>query len=284
VWRRKFLNEISRLDPERDYERIVYIDTYHEFPWDTARSLELALFRAFAVPSISALLDRTGEFIERPQRRYDDTDLILNEILEHGLDSERGRAAVRRLNQIHGQFQIKNDDFLYVMSTFLFEPVRWNERYGWRKATRTENLAGYYFWRHLGRYMNIKEIPESYEAFEAFNRAYERAHFRYAPSNRHVADATLDLFLGRLLPRRLHRFGRPFLLAVMDDPLLQACGYPEPPALVRWLVEQTIKTRGRIVRFLPERRKPLLRSNLKRRSYPDGYEIASLGPAPGVRR
>jgi hypothetical protein len=279
VARRSFLNEINQLDPERDYRRIVYIDTYHEFPWDTARSLEFALFRTFAVPSISGLLDWTGEFAERPQRRYDDTDLILNEILEHGLDSERGRAAIRRLNQIHGRFSISNDNFLYVMSTFLFEPVRWNERFGWRKSTRTENLAGYYFWRHLGGYMNIKNIPETYEAFEQFNRDYERANFRFAPSNRRIADATLDLFLGWFLPRRLRGLGRSVLYAMMDEPLLEAFGYPNPPAALRRLVEQTIKSRGRIVRFLPERKQPLLRANLQRRSYPDGYEIATLGPS-----
>jgi ER-bound oxygenase mpaB/B'/Rubber oxygenase, catalytic domain len=280
VARRTFLNEIQRLDPERDYRRIVFIDTNHEFPWDTARSLEFALFRTFAVPSISELLDQTGEFAHHTQRRYDDTDLILNEILEHGLESERGRAAIRRMNQLHSRFSIANDDFLYVMSTFLFEPVRWNDRFGWRKVTRTEKLAGYHFWQNLGRYMNIKNIPETYEAFEQFNRDYERTQFRYAPSNRRVADVNIDLFLGWVLPRRLRVIGRPFLYALMDDPLLAAFDFWKPPRALRWLVEQSIKTRGRIVKFLPERRQPLLRSNLKRKSYPDGYEIAQLGPNP----
>ena len=92
---RTFLNEILRLDPERDHLRIVYFDTFHEFPFDTTRSLEFALFRTFAAPRVSTLLDQTGEFGQRPQKRYDDTDLILSELIEHGYDSERGRAAIR---------------------------------------------------------------------------------------------------------------------------------------------------------------------------------------------
>jgi hypothetical protein len=58
----QWLDEILRLDPVRDDQRIVYLDTYYEFPFDTTRSLEFALFRTFAVPSIGGLLDETGEF------------------------------------------------------------------------------------------------------------------------------------------------------------------------------------------------------------------------------
>src|SRR6476646_2043879 len=174
--RRGFIDEIKKLDPERDHLRICYLDTYYEFPFDMARASEFALFRSFAIPHISGLLVQTGEFAGRAQKRYDDTDLILNEILEHGYDSERGRAAIRRMNYLHGRFAISNDDFLYVMSTFIFVPIYWNERFGWRKALRNEMLAGYYYWRNLGRYMNIKNIPDSYESFERFHHDYERAN------------------------------------------------------------------------------------------------------------
>ena len=70
-----------------DHARIVRLDTCYEFPWDTTRALELALFRTFAVPSVAALLDSTGEFAARAQKRYDDTDLILSTIGEVGYDS-----------------------------------------------------------------------------------------------------------------------------------------------------------------------------------------------------
>ena len=62
------LEEIRRLDPERDHQRIVFLSTCYEFPFDTTRALEFALFRTFCVPSIAALLDRTGEF-QQPRRR-----------------------------------------------------------------------------------------------------------------------------------------------------------------------------------------------------------------------
>ena len=83
-----------------------------------------ALFRTYAVPSISGLLAETGEFERRPRKRYDDTELILAEMLENGLDSPRGRAALARMNAMHGRFPIANEDMLYVLSTFIFEPIR----------------------------------------------------------------------------------------------------------------------------------------------------------------
>jgi hypothetical protein len=52
---------------------------------------ELALYRTYCVPSITALLDKTGEFYKRTQKRYDDTALIVAEIAKWGYESERGR-------------------------------------------------------------------------------------------------------------------------------------------------------------------------------------------------
>ena len=54
------LQEIKRLDPVADHQRIAFLTSLHEFPWDTTRSLELALFRAFAVAKGTGLLAGTG--------------------------------------------------------------------------------------------------------------------------------------------------------------------------------------------------------------------------------
>jgi hypothetical protein len=272
------LTEILSLDPERDHSRIVYLDSFYEFPFDTTRSLEVALFRTFAVPSVAAVLAQTGEFTGRPQKRYDDTDLILSELLEHGYDSERGRAALRRMNRLHGRFPISNDDYLYVLSTFIFEPVRWNARFGWRQMVEQEKLASYFYWREVGRRMAIKNVPPSYAAFERYNLDYERQHFRYSEANARVASSTRNMFLGWFLPRPLHRIGAPFLYAILDDALLQAFGFQPPAPALRSLVSGLVRTRGRLSRLLPERRQPRLRTGPRRPSYPDGYQIEDLGP------
>ena len=138
---------MASLDPVKDHQRIVFLSTRFDFPFDTTRALEFALFRTFCVPSVSGILAGTGEFFARAQKRYDDTDIIVSELMEWGYESERGKAALRRMNQQHARFQIANDDFLYVLSTFIFEPIRWNERFGWRPMCAQEKRAMFYFWR-----------------------------------------------------------------------------------------------------------------------------------------
>jgi hypothetical protein len=274
------LNAIERLDPEKDHQRIIFLSTCYDFPFDTTRALEFALFRTFCVPSISALLDRTGEFSQRSQKRYDDTDIIVSELLEWGYDSERGKRALRRLNQLHGRFAIANEDFLYVLSTFIFEPIRWNQRFGWRSLCKQERLGYFYFWREVGRRMNIRDIPADYLAFECFNKTYEEEHYRFTEANQRVGAATRELFVS-WFPYFLAPVVRSAIYALLDNRLIGAFGFSQPSPLMRWLVPDALRLRAGCARLLPPRKKPRLRTEMGHPTYPKGYVIEHLGP-PGT--
>lgn len=271
---------IQTLDPKRDCQEISYLFTNYEFPWDVTRSLEFALFRVFGVAKGTPLLAQTGEFVQRTQKRYDDTVLILSEILEHGYDSPRGHAALVRMNKQHGRYTIPNDEYVYTLSTFILEPARWIDQYGWRNVTQTEKQAGYYFWTEIGRRMGIHDMPESYEAFDAFNRAFEQEHFYYAPDNEAIAVATRNLFLSWVLPKPLWRVGAPFVHALIDDHLLGAVGLKPAPWWLQRLVRGSVRLRGRLIRLLPPRRQPRLLTRLHHPTYPKGYMIKDLGANP----
>jgi hypothetical protein len=271
------LDEIEALDPVADHERIVFLTTCFEFPFDTTRALEFALFRTYCVPSISALLVRTGEFEARPQKRYDDTDIIISEILEHGHSSPRARRAIARMNAIHGRFKISNDDYLYVLSTFIFEPIRWIDRFGWRQLTPGERQAMFQFWCAVGQAMNITGIPESYAAFEALNRDYERENYRFKESNRRIGAATVELFAG-WFAKPLAPLVRRAVYALLDDPLIEAFGFPKASPFMRWAVPGLVRLRGRLAGYLPRRGSARRRSDMTRASYPQGHTIERVGP------
>ena len=147
--------------------------------------------------------------------------------LEHGFGSASGRGAVRRMNQMHGAYAISNDDMRYVQSTFVVIPMRWLDRFGWRPLTETERRASANYYRELGRHMNIKDSPATYQEFAAYLDAYERAHFAYSPGGRAVSDSTLAL-LTSFSPRPLRPLMRRLTLALLDPPLREAFRYPRP--------------------------------------------------------
>ena len=268
----------NRLDATTDAQQITRNLSVYEYPWLLRHALEFALFRTYAVPTISALLDRSGQFNGSGQKRYDDTSLIIAEIVENGYDSDRGRTAIRRMNQLHRRFTISNDDYLYVLSTFTFEPHRWVERFGWRPFTENEQAAGFVFWSEVGRRMNTKDIPPTVEAFEAFNIAYEREHFHYTPSNERVGAATVEVFAS-WYPVFTRPMVRESIYALLDDPLREAFGFPKPSSAVIALAERGLKLRGQMIRrFFPPRKSPFLLTEAPNRTYPQGYALTKLGP------
>ncbi|MFI5688757.1 oxygenase MpaB family protein [Streptomyces sp. NPDC051636] len=277
------LERIRRMDPVADAVEIYRLSAAFEFPWDFARALELALYRTYAVPSIGRLLAETAELTDRTQKRYDDTVLLLDAVVEHGFASVQGRTAIRRINQMHHSYDISNDDMRYVLCTFVVIPKRWIDAYGWRRMSRHEIVASAVYYRTLGRHMGIADVPESYEEFEACLVAYEEAHFAWDERARRVSDATLDL-MASWYPRPLAPLLRTATLALLDEPLLRAFHYEPPGPVTSALVRRAVRTRGRLVRLLPPRRAPhYARQNPEVKGYTNGYRLAGLGtrPVPG---
>jgi hypothetical protein len=281
--RHHWVRRSEQLDPVRDSHEISLHVSAYDFPWDNLQALSFALFRTYAVPSIGQLLDRTEEFTGRVQKRYDDTGLLLEEVQRHGVGSTRGRSAVRRINQMHAMYDISNDDFRYVLATFVVVPKRWMDDFGFRPLSPNEIAATTNYYIELGRHMAIKQLPQDFAGFEKLLDDYERQHFAFHPAGRRVADATLGLmttfppnsYAPKWLVKRL-------AYALMDDPLLRAFRYPIPSRFERAFFLGAMGLRARLLRLFPARSKPKWVSQYGYyRSYPAGYEIEQLGTFPG---
>jgi hypothetical protein len=280
VARSHVLEEIESLDPERDFARISYLSICFDFPWDVTHALDLALLKGSCVPSISGLQAGTGEFVERTQKRYDDTLLILAELLESGYDSERGRAAQRQMNRLHHRFPIANDDYLYILSTSVVEPIRFNARFGWRPYSERERQAYFNLWTAIARRMAIRAIPPTLADLERFHDDYERERFAFSPGNRANAVAMIEMFSG-WYPLPLRPAVRAGIRALLADEVLDALGLARPSGLTRGLVEGILRLRARLLRIGPRRTRPFLHTRRRHRSYPAGYRVEELGPGDG---
>jgi hypothetical protein len=126
--------------------------------------------------------------------------------------------------------------------------------------------------------MGIRELPAEYADFERYNIEYEKRHFRYTQANHRVGTATLEMFAS-WFPRVLRPIVRRAIYAIMDDPVIAGFGFPQPAPAMRKLVDATLRARAWVLRLMPARRQPRLRTEMRHRSYPHGYRIEELGPS-----
>ncbi|KAL2914281.1 hypothetical protein HK105_206227 [Polyrhizophydium stewartii] len=272
----------------------VYIETsYTEFPFLTTKALEFGLFKTYSIPSISKLLVATGEMSDRCARRTVDTDLLMREFTEHSLLSERGQTALRRMNFLHGHYPIKNSDYVYVLTVFMVEPIKWVNRYGYRKMHPNETQAHFLYWQAVGIRMGIKDIPATLEDARRYMEDYETAHMKFTETNAKIADATVKVLLNDV-PSLLHGIARQFVYALSPRPLRVAMGFPEPIYGLSTVISGALSLHGLFVRYsMFPRTKPLFRTPEKPNAqgkmcpvfmvydkliYKDGYTIETLGP------
>lgn len=267
--------DIRQLDPQADHCEIVRLIVCDGFLWDFNRSLEMALFRTFASPSISGLLARTGEFSRNGQKRYDDTSLLMLQLLRYGYDSPQGRAALQRINRTHAYFSIGNDDYLFVLSTFMLDPIDWIARFGWRRLDEREQLALFLFWRNVGERMGIESIPGSLDDMRRFSEKYIRAHFHFQDSNRVVATATFGV-VESWLPGPLRRFVRPVSAVLLDQATRDAVQLQSPSWLFAKIVPLALRSRARWLAVFRSSGEPAWPDG--HRSYPQGYTVEQLAP------
>lgn len=272
--------EIAALDAVRDCQRIAYLLSAYEFPWDFNRALELALFYTYGSATVSTLLDKTREFSDHGQKRYDDTRLLMTHIMHSGWDGDVGRRAIERVNRSHGHYRIPADDFLFVLWTFIEFPIRWATRYGHRAMTQHEQAAWFHFWAELGRRMNVANIPESKLAYDAWIADYKRRTFVPNDASARVAASTVRIVEG-WLPEPLRGLVTPVVYSLFDDdlPFLDAVRAPRPPKALRPLVEGFLHARARLRRQVVLDDYPATPDSGENRTYgATSYRIEDLKP------
>lgn len=249
-------DEIARLDPTVDFERITHLNAEVRFGWPpiAAAFYTVTFVRQSAVPSIARVLYRGGggPTITASRKRNDDTLVLFGELFAHGPTSERGQATADRIQEIHGPFAITQDDYRYTLCSIIDESERSAKLIGYHAQTWSEDEARFRFWHAVGERMGITDLPDSYAAALAYAAEYERTHWAVTKDGRAIADAVIDDYVQRYLPRPLWRFGHSGFLALLGPELRRAHGYPEPSRLTKAIVLGGLRTYLRARRVLPD--------------------------------
>ncbi len=251
-------SEQARLDPATDHERIVHLvgQVRYGDPAFVLALYTVAFARTMSIPSIARTVHRSGRspIMQTPRKRNDDTMVFFGEFITHGYRSERGRAAIARLNEIHAGFRISNDDNLFTLASLIFESQRVTQTLGRDTTTAQEREAAYRFWTQVGEQMGITGIPPSYDEFYAWTLAYERAQMAPTAAGRAVTLACIDDAALRFAPRWMLPLTRRFVMATFDDHLLDVHGLPRPRKRVRQLVALNNRAYLLARRLLPDPR------------------------------
>jgi hypothetical protein len=270
--------ELATLNPEIDHQRMVHLLTAYEFPYDFEKSLELALFHTFGSPKVSALLDKTGEFKNHGQKRYDDTGTLIARFMESGYSSEIGKKAIAQMNFIHGHYAIANEEYLFVLASFVFYPMRWIEKHGWRKMTEIEKEALFLFFKEVGMRMHLLDLPKNIADLQVFTTQYEEKNLVFAQTNRNVADATMQV-AENWFPPWLRFIVKPVVLVLLPEKLRKSFGYNKPSGILCVLIEISLWLRKHILYFFCFEAYPKLHFHARNRTYPNhDYQIESLKP------
>ncbi len=246
---------ILRLDPELDHQQIVFLSYFFDHAFDAAIVSNLILLRSFSVPRISALLDATEVFYRFGPHRVTGIARAVAELALHGYESARGAGVIARMNKVHGRYDTHNEDYVYVISRFALEPVWWAERFGLRPMVNQEKLALFYFWREVGRRMNVEDFPANYPELAAFSHDFERAHCRPVAANHRLFLALQEALLG-WFPRPLRPGLRRCFPCVIEPALRRNLGIPDPPTLLERAVMGLLRSRRPLSRWLPPRTVP----------------------------
>lgn len=273
--------KIARLNGREHHKTIVSLSYKYRFPFDHRRATEQALFRTFAIPSISTILWQAGELVNRTQKRYDDTDILLSHILEHGYDSPEAKRVFATIRRAHSHYPITQDQYRYVLGTFVMEPIRWNKRFGYQPLTKGETDAIFQFWLKVGERMGIEALPETFEHMAESYEGYEQQWMVYDETNAKLAQAVFDGLL-----KSWPRFLRPILMAtirsVLDDRLLSALGMTPTSRGSQKLTAFLLRLAGRCSAMWHSLR-PYSLLDRRRPSYPRGFTFEQLGPPRPIR-
>lgn len=276
-----YLNQqrILQLDPQEDYQTIYQLTAFYDFPRDMRDGLTLAFYRVFAIPRIAELLVKTGEMTGRPAKRSYDTGLVIYELIAAGFDAPRGQEMIKLLGRVHQGLGIAQEDFRYVLCTFMVTPFRWIDIRGWRPLLPAEREASTNFYRELGRRMHIEALPETFADAAAILDDYEQHFAADNEAGRALMASTLLVFRNRL-PMLIRPLAAPLLSSYFaDTKLTDALGLPTAPRILSAAIRLVYAVRNAVRRRRPATKTSWFVPGTPTHDvYPNGYTLDQLGP------
>ncbi|KAF2099055.1 hypothetical protein NA57DRAFT_39247 [Rhizodiscina lignyota] len=266
----KTREDYSRMTAQHAYE--IFGLTYAlEFPWLLDLATKISTYRTIAMPSVAKLLVSTGQFNEpkHAPKRYADTALLIGEFVAQPPGSSRSVAALARTNYLHEIYQkagkISNKDMIYVLGAFVLIPIRFVNRWGYRKLSPLETCAFATHWKRIGDGMHITWEPfpsnasgfkdglQWLEELDAWCAQYESENWVADENSYKVGQMGTTKMFSRV-PQSFRPILDRVISALMDDWLRTVMMFPKPSPIYGLAISSFFAIQGFVIRnFLPPR-------------------------------
>lgn len=245
---RTLRNYVDSLDPERDDEEItaevsnvLFADAYF------AHSIYLVTFaRQAAVPAIAKVLYRSGngDIATDPVRRNNDTIIFFTEFYRRGYKSEEGKAAVRRMEEIHSRFLIEDELKLYTLATVMLEPDRLAAQFGENPFSPVDKQARWNFWCGIAGEMGLELPANTRDDFLDWMIDYENRTYANTADGMGCYEGLVQDWM-RWYPNWFpgnEWLARQSLAGLLDEKLRETMGVEAPPAWIQAQVKLVAKS------------------------------------------
>lgn len=239
------VRNIQALDPGKDATEIAHL--LFEIVFGEPILVHLILNYAFAndmtIPSIMKVVHRNGKGAvhKDPKRRMDDTINFVSAFLDYK-NPVRREQLMKKMNRIHGQYPIVNEQMKFVSGTFIFDAphIVNNVIPGKQLFTDKENIALFNFWKGVAEDMSTTGIPDSFDEFKKWYYDYRNRHAVYSDGCRAVAIELANEWTSRWFPKPLHFIGHNLFYACFDEVMFQSTGIRKPPVIYKKLLQLAV--------------------------------------------
>lgn len=247
-------DELARLDPEKDYERMVGLVSEYKLN-DFIMNLNYTSgFMGNIMPETgSKVMKETRKAELKPQTRYLDTVKFFWPWFIKGPSDPEVKASIIRLNRLHAHLYKdyrssfdNNDDWIYTLCNLGTTPDRMRKAVGAPLQPEPLQRAWYYFWRDLasqmtGAHGQLHSFPDSYAQMLEFFDEFESRGYEPAPNGKIVCEQLLAQFNERFFPKPLHGLGRTLVLTFVSPAVIKRHGLAAPNKAGSWLVRKAFK-------------------------------------------
>jgi hypothetical protein len=246
---------VATLDPDTEYDRIIGVMAEYQMDDFALRMVISSANLHFVMPAHGAEAQVfTNKALRKPNLRMQDTTDYFWTWVTTGSDSQETKDALRQLYNHHmgvakhlpGHFSLSSD-YVYPLCLLATFRNRLRKRLGLgeepdhikRATANWYHTFASHWWREGD--LRREGMPETFEGMEAYVEDWEHWDHAYTPVQTDLANALIDQFAEKNLPKRLRFLGRWLIRYQIVDPVAEHFRLKPMPWFAKGITHLTLK-------------------------------------------